>query len=50
MNVDYSCYEGRTVKGLPEIVMQRGNILVEYGEFHGTEGQGTFLPRSRISV
>jgi dihydropyrimidinase len=50
MNVDYSCYEGRTVKGLPQIVMQRGNILVEKGEFHGKEGQGTFLPRSRIST
>ena len=50
MNVDYSCYEGRTVKGLPEIVMQRGSVLVENGEFHGKQGQGTFLPRSRISV
>jgi len=38
------------VKGFPEIMMQRRNILVENGEFHGTEGRGTFLPRSRISV
>ena len=50
MNVDYSAYEGRRVKGLPQIVMQRGNVLVENGEFHGKEGQGTFLPRSRISA
>jgi len=48
MNVDYSCYEGWKVKGLPELVMQRGNVLVEGGEWHGSEGQGTFLPRSRI--
>jgi hypothetical protein len=38
------------VKGLPEIVMQRGSVLVENGEFRGKQGQGTFLPRSRISV
>ena len=48
MNVDYSCYEGMKVKGLPEIVLQRGNVLVENGEFHAKEGQGRFLPRSRM--
>jgi dihydropyrimidinase len=48
MNVDYSCYEGLKVHGLPEIVMQRGNVLVENGEWHGREGQGQFLPRSRF--
>jgi len=48
MNVDYSCYEGVKVFGLPEIVMQRGNVLVENGEWHGREGQGRFLPRSRF--
>ena len=48
MNVDYSCYEGMTVRGLPEIVMQRGDVLVEDGEWHGSEGRGRFLPRSRF--
>jgi dihydropyrimidinase len=48
MNVDYSCYEGMTVWGLPEIVMQRGNVLVEDGQFHGKEGQGQFVKRSRF--
>jgi dihydropyrimidinase len=48
MNVDYSCYEGRTVKGLPTTVLQRGNVLVEDGAFLGKEGQGRFLPRTRI--
>ena len=43
-------YEGRKVKGLPEIVMQRGKVLVQDGVFHGKPGQGRFLPRSRISV
>ena len=50
MNVDYSCYEGMTVHGLPEIVMQRGQVLVEGGEYHGEPGQGRFLPRSRFSA
>jgi dihydropyrimidinase len=50
MNVDYSCFEGLSVKGLPEVVLQRGAVLVENGEFHGKEGQGQFLKRSRTSV
>jgi dihydropyrimidinase len=48
MSVDYSCYEGMSVHGLPEIVLQRGNVLVENGQWHGKEGQGKFLPRSRF--
>src|SRR5438094_9989794 len=45
MNVDYSCYEGRRVHGLPEVVMQRGTVLVQDGTFHGTPGAGRFLKR-----
>jgi len=48
MNVDYSCYEGMTVWGVPEVVMQRGNVLVENDEWLGTEGGGSFIPRSRF--
>ncbi len=48
MNVDYSCYEGMTVWGVPETVMQRGNVLVENDQWFGTEGGGTFVPRSRF--
>jgi dihydropyrimidinase len=50
MRVDYSCYEGRKVRGLPEVVLQRGRVLVENGEFRGKPGWGTFIPRSRFSV
>jgi dihydropyrimidinase len=50
MNVDYSCYEGWTVRGVPEIVMQRGDVLVRGGEFLGKPGWGRFLPRSRPAV
>ena len=48
MNVDYSCYEGMTVWGIPDVVMQRGNVLVENDEWFGTEGGGSFVPRSRF--
>ena len=48
MYVDYSAYEGRKVRGLPEVVMQRGRVLVQDGAFHGRAGQGRFLQRSRI--
>jgi dihydropyrimidinase len=48
MNVDYSCYEGRRVSGLPEVVMQRGQVLVEEGRFMGRKGQGQFLKRARF--
>jgi dihydropyrimidinase len=48
MNVDYSCYEGMKVWGLPEVVMQRGSVLVRGGEWFGKEGQGRFVPRSRF--
>ncbi len=46
MNVDYSCYEGLPVRGLPEIVMQRGRVLVDHGTFHGEPGAGRYLPRA----
>ena len=48
MNVDYSAYEGRKVRGLPEVVLQRGKVLVQDGQFHGKLGAGKFQPRSRI--
>jgi dihydropyrimidinase len=47
MNVDYSCFEGMKVRGLPETVLQRGKVLVENGEWHGKEGDGRFVSRSR---
>ena len=50
MNVDYSCYEGMEVWGLPEVVMQRGEVLVEGGQWFGKEGRGSFIPRSRFQV
>jgi dihydropyrimidinase len=45
MRVDYSAYEGRTVKGVSEIVLSRGNVIVENGKFYGKPGAGAFLKR-----
>jgi dihydropyrimidinase len=50
MNVDYSCYEGMDVWGLPEVVLQRGDVLVQDGQWFGSEGRGSFIPRSRFQV
>jgi dihydropyrimidinase len=50
MNVDYSCYEGRSVRGVPEVVMQRGELLVDHDRFLGRPGQGRFLPRARSGL
>jgi dihydropyrimidinase len=49
MRVDYSAYEGRRVRGVSEIVMSRGNIIVENGEFKGKPGAGQFLKRSSFA-
>jgi dihydropyrimidinase len=46
MDVDYSCYEGRSVQGGSDIVMSRGSVIVRNGEFTGRKGAGRFLKRS----
>src|SRR5262245_44780300 len=45
MRVDYSAYEGRKMKGVSEVVLSRGNVIVENGEFFGKPGAGRFLKR-----
>jgi len=47
MDVDYSCYEGRTVQGASDVVMSRGTVIVRDGEFTGRKGHGQFIPRAR---
>jgi dihydropyrimidinase len=46
MDVDYSCYEGRTVQGGSDIVLSRGSVIVRDGVFTGTKGHGRFIKRS----
>ena len=45
MDVDYSCYEGRSVTGGSDVVMSRGKVVVENGEWKGEKGWGQFLRR-----
>jgi dihydropyrimidinase len=47
MDVDYSCYEGRSVRGRSDIVLSRGSVLVRDGEFTGRRGHGRFIKRDR---
>ena len=46
MNVDYSCYEGRSVQGGSDIVMSRGSVIVRDGAFTGRMGHGRFIRRA----
>src|SRR6478609_9270288 len=42
MDVDYSCYEGRTVRGGSDVVLSRGSVIVRDGTFTGLKGHGRF--------
>ena len=46
MDVDYSCYEGRTVQGSSDIVLSRGSVIVRDGQFTGRKGHGRFVKRA----
>lgn len=46
---DYNMYEGTEVVGAPELVLLRGNVLVEDGELVAAPGSGRFVPRARFS-
>ncbi len=46
MDVDYSCYEGRSVQGRSDIVLSRGSVIVRDGAFTGRKGHGKFIKRA----
>jgi dihydropyrimidinase len=46
MRVDYSMFEGFTVKGNAKLVMSRGEVLVDNGSYLGRPGRGQFLKRA----
>ena len=43
-NAGYTPYEGRSLRGWPEIVISRGRIVVENGTLNAERGSGEFLP------
>ena len=45
MNVDYSAYEGRKIRGVVETVLSRGKVVIKNGEYKGKAGDGQFLKR-----
>jgi dihydropyrimidinase len=45
MNVDYSAYEGRKVRGVTKTVLSRGELVIEEGKYVGKAGRGQFLKR-----
>ncbi len=50
MNVDYSPYDHITVRGYPELVLARGELIVEDNRFLGRRGSGRFLPRKPFAL
>jgi len=45
MRVDYSMFEGFTVKGDAETVLSRGETVVDRGQWLGKAGRGSFIKR-----
>jgi dihydropyrimidinase len=45
MNVDYSAYEGRTIRGVVDTVLSRGKVVISQGDFKGKAGDGQFIKR-----
>ena len=50
MRVDYNLYEGRTLSGAVDMVMARGEVIVERGRFVGAPGRGRFLKRAPFAL
>jgi dihydropyrimidinase len=47
-NVDYNLFEGTEVTGSPEVVLLRGNVLVEGDQLVASPGIGQFVKRARF--
>lgn len=44
-NCDYNPYDGLEVTGFPDVVISRGQVIVEKGRFLGKKGRGLFVRR-----
>jgi dihydropyrimidinase len=45
---DYNLFEGTEVTGSPEVVLLRGNVLVENDELVASPGVGQFVARAKF--
>ena len=52
MDVDYSAYEGWEVQGKVDTVMSKGKVIIADDAYHGTPGDGEYVPRgpSQLSI
>jgi len=48
--VDYNLYEGTEITGTPEVVLLRGQVLIENDEFVGEVGGGRFIQRAKFGA
>ena len=46
MRTDHSPYEGRVVRGWPELVLSRGRVVARDGRFQGEPGWGRYVERT----
>lgn len=49
-NMDYTPYEGMELTGAPEIVMNRGAVIIEHGALKAEAGQGRFFARAATDI
>ena len=47
-NVNYNLFEGTKVTGAPEVVLVRGQVIVENDELVAEPGAGQFVKRARV--
>ena len=45
---DYNLYEGMEITGVPSVVLSRGRVLVQDGQWKGQQGAGRFVARKRF--
>ncbi len=50
MNVDYSAYEGWEVQGKCEVVLLRGQVVVDQGELKVEKGYGRYVRRGDVET
>ena len=43
-NVDFNIFEGMVCHGVPEVVISRGNVVVDHGRINVVRGGGRFIP------
>ncbi len=47
---DYSAFEGFELKGMPEVVLSRGDVIARDGDYVGKPGRGEFIPRTPFAA